>query len=300
MQSLLRTKPANLDDITVQVALVRPGPIQGKAVHPYIDARQRLREDPSYVFPVDHEFLREPLRSTFGVVVFQDQVLEVAIALAGFTVGEAEGLRRGDESQRSHDALEAFRGQFVAGAAEKDVEGATADTVFDKLHGFLGLRLPEGTRSCIRAPRVPVDVAPSLLTRRSSCARSSTSSRWASIRPPRSSPRCAETRGGSAARGRQPERRALCRRVGGGAHRPELHLGDREGRARDARLRARCERAVSRRCRPRSAAHVSPRTASRRSSTAAPATASGNRGETSCGSSASSAVRGRCREPTAR
>ncbi|MGH3133795.1 MAG: PHP domain-containing protein, partial [Gaiellaceae bacterium] len=83
MQSLLRTKPANLDDLTVQVALVRPGPIQGKAVHPYIDARERLREDPSYVWPVDHELLREPLRSTFGVVVFQDQVLEVAIALAG-------------------------------------------------------------------------------------------------------------------------------------------------------------------------------------------------------------------------
>ena len=143
MQSLLRTKPANLDDITVQVALVRPGPIQGKAVHPYIDARQRLREDPSYVFPVDHEFLREPLRSTFGVVVFQDQVLEVAIALAGFTVGEAEGLRRAMSRKRSHDALEAFRGQFVAGAAEKGVEAETADTVFDKLVGFSGFGFPK-------------------------------------------------------------------------------------------------------------------------------------------------------------
>src|SRR3990172_5389551 len=101
MQSLLRTRPENLDDITVQVALVRPGPIQGKAVHPYIDARERLREDPSYVFPVDHELLREPLRATFGVVVFQDQVLEVAIALAGFTVGEAEGLRRAMRRKRS-------------------------------------------------------------------------------------------------------------------------------------------------------------------------------------------------------
>ena len=95
MQSLLRTLPENLDDLTVQVALVRPGPIQGKAVHPYIDARERLRVDPAYVPPVDHELLREPLRSTFGVVVFQDQVLEVAIALAGFSVGEAEGRGRG-------------------------------------------------------------------------------------------------------------------------------------------------------------------------------------------------------------
>jgi error-prone DNA polymerase len=143
MQSLLRTKPQNLDDITVQVALVRPGPIQGKAVHPYIDARQKLREDSSYVFPVDHELLREPLRSTFGVVVFQDQVLEVAIALAGFAVGEAEGLRRAMSRKRSLDALEAYRGRFVEGAAEKGVDPETADTVFDKLVGFSGFGFPK-------------------------------------------------------------------------------------------------------------------------------------------------------------
>jgi error-prone DNA polymerase len=143
MQSLLRTKPRNLDDITVQVALVRPGPIQGKAVHPYIDARQKLREDPSYVFPVDHELLREPLRSTFGVVVFQDQVLEVAIALAGFTIGEAEGLRRAMSRKRSHDALEAYRERFVAGAVDKGVEAEVADTVFDKLVGFSGFGFPK-------------------------------------------------------------------------------------------------------------------------------------------------------------
>jgi error-prone DNA polymerase len=143
MQSLLRTKPANLDDLTVQVALVRPGPIQGKAVHPYIDARERLREDPSYVWPVDHELLREPLRSTFGVVVFQDQVLEVAVTLAGFTVGEAEGLRRAMSRKRSHDALEAYRGRFVEGAAGNGVEGETANLVFDKLVGFSGFGFPK-------------------------------------------------------------------------------------------------------------------------------------------------------------
>jgi error-prone DNA polymerase len=143
MQSLLRTRPASLDDLTVQVALVRPGPIQGKAVHPYIDARERLREDPSYVWPVDHELLREPLRSTYGVVVFQDQVLEVAIALAGFTVGEAEGLRRAMSRKRSHDALEAYRGRFVAGAAEKGVGEEVANTVFDKLVGFSGFGFPK-------------------------------------------------------------------------------------------------------------------------------------------------------------
>ncbi|MBA3401977.1 MAG: error-prone DNA polymerase [Actinobacteria bacterium] len=143
MQSLLRTKPENLDDLTVQVALVRPGPIQGKAVHPYIDARERLRGDPSYVWPVDHELLREPLNSTFGVVVFQDQVLEVAIALAGFTVGEAEGLRRAMSRKRSHDALEAYRGRFVVGAATKGVDSETANAVFDKLVGFSGFGFPK-------------------------------------------------------------------------------------------------------------------------------------------------------------
>jgi error-prone DNA polymerase len=143
MQSLLRTKPANLDDLTVQVALVRPGPIQGKAVHPYIDAREKLRDDPAYVWPVDHELLREPLRSTFGVVVFQDQVLEVAMTLAGFSVGEAEGLRRAMSRKRSHDALEAYRGRFVEGASGNGVDEETANTVFDKLVGFSGFGFPK-------------------------------------------------------------------------------------------------------------------------------------------------------------
>jgi error-prone DNA polymerase len=143
MQSLLRTKPENLDDLTVQVALVRPGPIQGKAVHPYIDARERLRVDPGYVPPVDHELLRDPLRETHGVVVFQDQVLEVAIALAGFTIGEAEGLRRAMSRKRSEEAIEVFRQRFVEGAAAKGVDPETADRVYDKLASFSGFGFPK-------------------------------------------------------------------------------------------------------------------------------------------------------------
>jgi error-prone DNA polymerase len=143
MQSLLRTLPENLDDLTIQVALVRPGPIQGKAVHPYIDHRQRLREDPSFVPPVDHPLLAEPLRETLGVVVFQDQVLEVAIALAGFSVGEAEGLRRAMSRKRSEEAIEAFRGRFVDGAVAKGVDARLADEVYDKLVGFSGFGFPK-------------------------------------------------------------------------------------------------------------------------------------------------------------
>ena len=143
MQSLLRTRPENLDDLTVQVALVRPGPIQGKAVHPYIEHRQRLREDPGFVPPVDHPLLAEPLRETYGVVVFQDQVLEVAIALAGFSVGEAEGLRRAMSRKRSEEAIEAFRERFVEGAVAKGVEPKLADAVYDKLVGFSGFGFPK-------------------------------------------------------------------------------------------------------------------------------------------------------------
>src|SRR6185369_1517775 len=109
MQSLLRTRPENLDDLTVQVALVRPGPIQGKAVHPYIANRQALRDDPTFEPPADHPLLAEPLRDTLGVVVFQDQVLDVAMALAGFSVGKAEGLRRAMSRKRSLEALESYR-----------------------------------------------------------------------------------------------------------------------------------------------------------------------------------------------
>jgi error-prone DNA polymerase len=143
MQSLLRTRPENIEDLTVQVALVRPGPIQGKAVHPYVDHRQRLREDPDFEPPVDHPLLADCLRSTLGVVVFQDQVLEVAIALAGFSVGEAEGLRRAMSRKRSHDALEAYRGRFVEGALGRGVDDETANLVYDKLVGFSGFGFPK-------------------------------------------------------------------------------------------------------------------------------------------------------------
>jgi error-prone DNA polymerase len=143
MQSLLRTRPENLDDLTVQVALVRPGPIQGKAVHPYIERRQRRREDPGYEPPYDHPLLAEPLRETLGVVVFQDQVLDVAIALAGFSVGEAEGLRRAMSRKRSEEALLAYRGRFLAGAAAKGVGVETAELVWSKLVGFSAFGFPK-------------------------------------------------------------------------------------------------------------------------------------------------------------
>ncbi|MBV8395357.1 MAG: error-prone DNA polymerase [Actinobacteria bacterium] len=143
MQSLLRTRPENLDDLTVQVALVRPGPIQGKAVHPYIDRRQKLREDPAFRYDVEHESLREPLRDTLGVVVFQDQVLAVAMAAARFGVGEAEGLRRAMSRKRSEEAIEAFRPRFVEGCCGNGIDERTAHAIYDKLVGFSGFGFPK-------------------------------------------------------------------------------------------------------------------------------------------------------------
>jgi error-prone DNA polymerase len=178
MQSLLRTRPENLDDLTVQVALVRPGPIQGKAVHPYIHHRQRLREDPSFVYPIEHESLREPLRETLGVVVFQDQVLDVSMVAAGFSVGDAEGLRRAMSRKRSEEAIEAFRPRFVEGCIGNGIDEEVAHAIYDKLVGF-------STRSA--SPRSST-AAPgsSSTTRRRSAPRCSTRSRWASTRRHRS------------------------------------------------------------------------------------------------------------------
>jgi error-prone DNA polymerase len=143
MQSLLQTRPENLDDLTVQVALVRPGPIQGKAVHPYVQHRHAKRADPSFEPPVEHECLRECLRDTLGVVVFQDQVLDVAMAAAKFSIGEAEGLRRAMSRKRSEEAIEAFRPRFVEGCAGNGIDGETAHAIYDKLVGFAGFGFPK-------------------------------------------------------------------------------------------------------------------------------------------------------------
>ena len=143
MQTLLRTRPENLDDLTIQVAIMRPGPIQSKSVHPFIDRRQAIREDPSYVPPVEHPLLEEPLRETLGTIIFQDQVLEVAMAVAGFSIGDAEGLRRALSRKRSEAAIEAFRGRFVEGAMGKGLDERLAHEIYDKVRGFAGFGFPK-------------------------------------------------------------------------------------------------------------------------------------------------------------
>jgi error-prone DNA polymerase len=143
MQMLPRTRPENLDDLTVQVALVRPGPIQGGAVHPYIERRQRRREDPAYEISYEHPLLEPVLEDTLGTIVFQEQVIEVAMKLAGFSSSEAEGLRRAMSRKRSEEAICSYHDDFVAGARRRGVPTETAESVWSQIQGFSGFGFPK-------------------------------------------------------------------------------------------------------------------------------------------------------------
>jgi error-prone DNA polymerase len=144
MQSLLRTRPENLEDLTVQVAIIRPGPIQGGAVNPYIERRRRLREDPAYEIPYEHPALRSVLKDTLGTIIFQDQVMEVAEAFAGFTPGEADGLRRAMSRKRSEEMLKRHRERFLQGAVRNGgATSQTAERVWQMVEGFAGFGFPK-------------------------------------------------------------------------------------------------------------------------------------------------------------
>jgi error-prone DNA polymerase len=145
MGSLRRTRPATLADLTIQVAIVRPGPIVGGAVNPYIERLQRLRADPSYRVPYHHPSLEPVLRDTLGTIIFQDQVIEVAMAFAGFSPGEAEGLRRAMSRKRSVAAIEAYHERFVERSVAKwpDVDEALGERVWDMVKGFSGFGFPK-------------------------------------------------------------------------------------------------------------------------------------------------------------
>ena len=143
MQMLKRTRPESLDDLTVQVAIVRPGPIIGGAVHPYVERRKALRADPSYEVPYGHPSLEPVLRDTLGAIVFQDQVIEAAMAFAGFTAGEAEGLRRAMSRKRSEAAMLAYESKFTEGAVANGATPAVAAKVYGQIVGFSGFGFPK-------------------------------------------------------------------------------------------------------------------------------------------------------------
>jgi error-prone DNA polymerase len=143
MQMLPRTQPRDLEDLIVQVALVRPGPIQGGAIHPYIERRKLRREDPGYAIPYPHPLLEPVLEETLGTIVFQEQVIESAMALAGFSSSEAEGLRRAMSRKRSEEAIREHHQRFLAGAAANGVSEEIAETVWRQIQGFSGYGFPK-------------------------------------------------------------------------------------------------------------------------------------------------------------
>ena len=140
IQMLRRTLPVSLNDLVVQVAIVRPGPIVGGAVTPYV----QRRENPDYVPEYDHPRLEKLLKETLGVILYQEQVVQVAEELAGFSAGQADQLRRAMTRKRSAEAMEAMRAEFITGClAQGDVTRETAEDVFDKLTGFAEYGFPK-------------------------------------------------------------------------------------------------------------------------------------------------------------
>ncbi len=147
IQMIRRTRPRDLHDLAVEVAIVRPGPIVGGAVNPYVRRREAERhareQGRSYESPVDHPLLKEALSETLGVIIYQDQVLQVCQALAGFTTGQAEALRRAMSRRRSRELMESFWEEFLQGARERGVSDATARTVFEQVVAFSQFGFPK-------------------------------------------------------------------------------------------------------------------------------------------------------------
>jgi error-prone DNA polymerase len=144
VQMLPRTGPRKLEDLVVQVAIVRPGPIIGGAVKPYVEHRHRKRTSFLPIEPhYDHPLLQPVLAETHGVILYQEQVIQVAMELAGFSAGQADALRRSMTRKRSHEAMVQLWGQFRDGALLRGVSLKIAKTVFKKLLGFASYGFPK-------------------------------------------------------------------------------------------------------------------------------------------------------------
>ena len=138
MSMLPRLKPRCFYDLVIEVALVRPGPIQGGMVHPYLNRRQGKE-------PVEYPSaqLEEALGRTLGVPVFQEQVMQVAMLAAGFTAGEADGLRRAMAAWKRKGGLEKYYSKIVDGMASRGYEKAFAEQIFEQIKGFSEYGFPE-------------------------------------------------------------------------------------------------------------------------------------------------------------
>jgi error-prone DNA polymerase len=138
MATLPRLRPEKFYDLVVEVALIRPGPIQGGSVHPYL--RRRNGEEP-VTYP--HPRLEECLRKTLGVPLFQEQLMQMAIDIAGFSPGESDRLRQAMGSKRSRARMAAMKERLLTGMAERGITGEVADDIVHKIEGFADFGFPE-------------------------------------------------------------------------------------------------------------------------------------------------------------
>ena len=139
MATLPRLKPRVFYDLVVEVALIRPGPIQGGSVHPYIK-RRNGEEEVVY----DHPSMEPALRKTLGVPLFQEQLMQLAVDCAGFTPAEADQLRRAMGSKRSTEKMRRLRGRFYDGMRERHgITGEVAEKIYEKLEAFANFGFPE-------------------------------------------------------------------------------------------------------------------------------------------------------------
>ncbi len=138
MATLPRMKPRTFYDLAVEVALIRPGPIQGQSVHPYL--RRRNGEEP-VTYP--HPAAEPILAKTLGVPIFQEQLMELARVCAGFTPGQSDRLRQAMTHKRSSEAMGRLRDEVYAGMAANGVTGRAADEIWEKLQGFASFGFPE-------------------------------------------------------------------------------------------------------------------------------------------------------------
>ncbi|HKT28675.1 error-prone DNA polymerase [Dyella sp.] len=138
MAMLPRLKPANYYDLVIQIAIVRPGPIQGDMVHPYL--RRRSGEEP-VVYPSTE--LEPVLERTKGVPLFQEQVMKLAMVAAGYTAGEADSLRRAMGAWKRHGGMEKHHDKLVAGMLKNNYTEAFAEQIFNQIKGFGSYGFPE-------------------------------------------------------------------------------------------------------------------------------------------------------------
>ncbi|MBE1874548.1 DNA polymerase III subunit alpha [Myceligenerans pegani] len=142
MATLPRLRPRKFYDIVVEVALIRPGPIQGGSVHPYIErARAKARGEDRVEYA--HPLLKKSLGRTLGVPLFQEQLMQMAIDVAGFTPAESDQLRRAMGSKRSAERMEALRARLHAGMAENGIPEHVRDEIYEKLKAFADFGFPE-------------------------------------------------------------------------------------------------------------------------------------------------------------